>query len=334
MTQKLKAQNQAAQLVFRERIEKHLQDLEETVEELEKASEFSNHEYGLLRRAQIDQLQVEVKEYPEHVALKTSTNGSSPTFETIGQPFSSSANRDFSNNFNFEFPKFSSINNSNIRPLVPLDLIKQWQEWIVREIISCFRGQQDQIKIIGPREIIHGTYKLPSSSNLLPDPESPRQRLDPGALQAIQALLLEDGPFEAMCEDIKDMSDRYRLKAEGYSETDCGQESIESETLDPTREGTRDQTKALDTTASSSNDKTTAHAPLMEALCCKYQRLSRTVYDIVRPVGPGLRRIRWRCVRTLVQHMNNEAKPYIGMWRSSCSRRSKERFYGVPKPCE
>lgn len=45
-SQKRKAQNRAAQRAFRERKERHLKDLETKVDELEKASESTNHENG------------------------------------------------------------------------------------------------------------------------------------------------------------------------------------------------------------------------------------------------------------------------------------------------
>lgn len=110
MMQKRKAQNRAAQRAFRERKEKHLKDLEVKVEELEKASESANHENSLLR-AQVDRLQMELKEYRKRLSVTANTNGSSPTLGGVGQPFSSRANWDINNNFNFEFPKFGTVNN-------------------------------------------------------------------------------------------------------------------------------------------------------------------------------------------------------------------------------
>ncbi|KAH0614850.1 uncharacterized protein H6S33_000486 [Morchella sextelata] len=96
-TSKRKAQNRAAQRAFRERKEKHLKDLEQKVTDLEKASESANHENSLLR-AQVDRLQVELKDYRRrlHQAQKT------PTLSAPGL-FGKSAS---TGGFQFEFPMF------------------------------------------------------------------------------------------------------------------------------------------------------------------------------------------------------------------------------------
>ena len=114
MLQKRKAQNRAAQRAFRERKEKHLKDLETKVEDLEKASESANHENGLLR-AQVTRLQTELKEYRKRLSLNNNAvNRGSPTSQFVGQPFSSKANWDINNNFQFEFPKFGPHTLSSI----------------------------------------------------------------------------------------------------------------------------------------------------------------------------------------------------------------------------
>ncbi|KAE9985133.1 hypothetical protein EG327_004801 [Venturia inaequalis] len=70
-TSKRKAQNRAAQRAFRERKEKHLKDLETKVGELEKASDSANHENGLLR-AQVERLQIELREYRKRLLMNSS----------------------------------------------------------------------------------------------------------------------------------------------------------------------------------------------------------------------------------------------------------------------
>ncbi|KIW93233.1 uncharacterized protein Z519_05838 [Cladophialophora bantiana CBS 173.52] len=102
-TSKRKAQNRAAQRAFRERKEKHLKDLETKVEDLEKASESANHENGLLR-AQVERLQVELKEYRKRLSW-ISSNGLNRS-----QPVAVSQSRNPNgNDFQFEFPKFGDL---------------------------------------------------------------------------------------------------------------------------------------------------------------------------------------------------------------------------------
>lgn len=105
--QKRKAQNRAAQRAFRERKEKHLKDLETKVEDLEKASESANHENGLLR-AQVERLQVELKEYRKRLSWVSANGiGRSPTAPYGNQARNNSVNNQ--NDFQFEFPKFGDL---------------------------------------------------------------------------------------------------------------------------------------------------------------------------------------------------------------------------------
>jgi len=97
---KRKAQNRAAQRAFRERKEKHLKDLETKVEDLEKTSEATNHENGMLR-AQVERLQVELKEYRKRLSW-ISSNGGHKQQNTNPQPRNNYSNNDFQ----FQFPKF------------------------------------------------------------------------------------------------------------------------------------------------------------------------------------------------------------------------------------
>ena len=88
--------------------------METKVEDLEKASESANHENGLLR-AQVERLQTELKEYRKRLSTNSNAvNRGSPTGQFVGQPFSSKANWDINNNFQFEFPKFGPHTPSTI----------------------------------------------------------------------------------------------------------------------------------------------------------------------------------------------------------------------------
>jgi AP-1-like transcription factor len=115
--QKRKAQNRAAQRAFRERKEKHLKDLETKVEELEKASEATNHENGLLR-AQVERITTELNEYKQKVSLMTNPRTMPPQKHLGG--FGPAAVNNLSDvNFQFEFPKFGmlpgGLANKNVR---------------------------------------------------------------------------------------------------------------------------------------------------------------------------------------------------------------------------
>jgi AP-1-like transcription factor len=106
--QKRKAQNRAAQRAFRERKEKHLKDLETKVAELEKASESANHENGLLR-AQVERLQMELREYRKRLSLGASTLGRSPPLNNGLSSYLATAASGGASNFQFEFPRFGSL---------------------------------------------------------------------------------------------------------------------------------------------------------------------------------------------------------------------------------
>jgi AP-1-like transcription factor len=108
--QKRKAQNRAAQRAFRERKEKHLKDLEIKVEDLEKASESTNHENGLLR-AQVERLQVELKEYRKRLSWVSTQAGGRSGF---AGPAASLTNKGSGNDFQFEFPRFGDLPGNHI----------------------------------------------------------------------------------------------------------------------------------------------------------------------------------------------------------------------------
>ncbi|KAI4280634.1 MAG: hypothetical protein L6R38_004287 [Xanthoria sp. 2 TBL-2021] len=100
-TTKRKAQNRAAQRAFRERKERHLKDLETKVEDLEKASEATNHENGRLR-ATVERLNTEVKEYRKRLSL-TNPGYSPPT------ALAPQLRNNNDNDFHFAFPKFGDL---------------------------------------------------------------------------------------------------------------------------------------------------------------------------------------------------------------------------------
>ncbi|KAF2669946.1 hypothetical protein BT63DRAFT_225860 [Microthyrium microscopicum] len=105
-TSKRKAQNRAAQRAFRERKEKHLHDLEVKVTELEKNSESTSHENGLLR-AQVERLQTELREYRKKLSVQRTLGQSPPTTSTSLQSFSNPSNS--MSNFAFDFSRAGSM---------------------------------------------------------------------------------------------------------------------------------------------------------------------------------------------------------------------------------
>jgi AP-1-like transcription factor len=115
--QKRKAQNRAAQRAFRERKEKHLKDLETKVNELSKTHEADKHENGLLK-AQVERLQIELKEYRKRLSLNggSSARGSPPLTAYTGQGRSNSGpnSANSTNSFQFDFPKFGALPGSQI----------------------------------------------------------------------------------------------------------------------------------------------------------------------------------------------------------------------------
>ncbi|KAF2110708.1 AP1-like transcription factor-like protein [Lophiotrema nucula] len=119
-TTKRKAQNRAAQRAFRERKEKHLKDLETKVAELEKASDASNHENGLLR-AQVQRLQMELREYRKRLSLNsTGLNRSPPVAGGFSSLFGAGNTSTAASNFQFDFPKFGGLPGSHILDNGPL----------------------------------------------------------------------------------------------------------------------------------------------------------------------------------------------------------------------
>ena len=103
--QKRKAQNRAAQRAFRERKEMHLKDLEEKVEELQKASDQVHTENGTLR-AQVDKMTIELAEYKKRLTVVNTK----PSTSTNRQSFGNAAINNLSDvNFQFEFPKFGTL---------------------------------------------------------------------------------------------------------------------------------------------------------------------------------------------------------------------------------
>lgn len=108
-TSKRKAQNRAAQRAFRERKEQHLKDLETKVEEMEKASQVTNQENGQLK-AQVERLQVELKEYRKRLSWVSSNAGARQS--ALNQNRSMTLGNGGSD-FQFQFPKFGDSSNNN-----------------------------------------------------------------------------------------------------------------------------------------------------------------------------------------------------------------------------
>ncbi|KAL2162014.1 hypothetical protein VTH06DRAFT_7799 [Thermothelomyces fergusii] len=103
---KRKAQNRAAQRAFRERKEKHLKDLENKVQELEKLSEAANHENEALR-AQVEKLTHELNEYKKRLSALT---GNRALPQGVAQHFGNLFLNNLNDvNFQFEFPKFGNL---------------------------------------------------------------------------------------------------------------------------------------------------------------------------------------------------------------------------------
>ncbi|KAK6536656.1 DNA-binding transcription factor yap1 [Arthrobotrys megalospora] len=106
-TSKRKAQNRAAQRAFRERKEKHLKDLEQKVQDLEKVSESTNQENKVLKE-QVEKLQTELKEYRKRFSMGGG-HSRSPS-NSISQGLASlDSTVGTSGGFNFDFPLFGSF---------------------------------------------------------------------------------------------------------------------------------------------------------------------------------------------------------------------------------
>ncbi|OJJ04496.1 hypothetical protein ASPVEDRAFT_790043 [Aspergillus versicolor CBS 583.65] len=110
-TSKRKAQNRAAQRAFRERKEKHLKDLETKVDELQKESDDANQENGLLK-AQVERLQVELREYRKRLSWVTQGNALSAINSYPGNANRMSGLNN--NDFMFDFPKFGDLPGNRI----------------------------------------------------------------------------------------------------------------------------------------------------------------------------------------------------------------------------
>ena len=80
------------------------------MEDLEKASEHTNHENGRLR-AQVERLNTELKEYRKRLSLGVAAASRSPPSVALSQPRNTSNNN--SNDFQFAFPKFGDLPGSN-----------------------------------------------------------------------------------------------------------------------------------------------------------------------------------------------------------------------------
>lgn len=90
-----------------------MKDLETKVDDLEKASESTNHENGLLK-AQVERLQVELKEYRKRLSWVTQ-NGTGRGAQASTAMFGpQQKNNSYTNDFQFEFPKFGDLPANNL----------------------------------------------------------------------------------------------------------------------------------------------------------------------------------------------------------------------------
>lgn len=158
--QKRKAQNRAAQRAFRERKEKHLKDLEIKVEELEKTSESATNENGMLR-AQVERLQVELKEYRKRLSWISSNGGAR---QQPANPMSRATNIGTgSSDFSFQFPKFGDSPNTN-----------------------TFGGMNNQQASQSPARAPARTSSVPTQHTASPASSSVNRHSIPNAMQNVQ----------------------------------------------------------------------------------------------------------------------------------------------------
>jgi AP-1-like factor len=95
-----------------------LKDLEVKVSELEKASDATNHENGLLR-AQVQRLQMELREYRKRLSLNSTTvNRTPPAAGGLGSLLGGSGSTNSS--FQFEFPRFGGLPGAHLVDNGPL----------------------------------------------------------------------------------------------------------------------------------------------------------------------------------------------------------------------
>jgi len=98
--------------------------LETKVGELEKASDAANHENGLLR-AQVERLQMELREYRKRLSLNsTGLNRTPPLASGFSSLLSSSTNSNTSSSFSFDFPRFGGLPGAQLLDNGPLSKTK------------------------------------------------------------------------------------------------------------------------------------------------------------------------------------------------------------------
>lgn len=90
-----------------------MKDLETKVSELTKAQEADKHENGMLK-AQVDRLQIELKEYRKRLSLNSGVSRSPPLTAKNSQNRSNSNPSSTGGNFQFDFPKFGALPGSQI----------------------------------------------------------------------------------------------------------------------------------------------------------------------------------------------------------------------------
>ena len=91
-----------------------MKDLETKVSQLTKTQEADKHENGLLK-AQVERLQVELREYRKRLSLNNGSGANrSPPPTANGQTRSNSNPSAYGNSFQFDFPKFGALPGSQI----------------------------------------------------------------------------------------------------------------------------------------------------------------------------------------------------------------------------
>lgn len=111
--------------------------METKVGELEKASDASNHENGLLR-AQVQRLQTELREYRKRLSLNsTGLNRTSPLASGFSSLLNSNTNTNTDSSFSFDFPRFGGLPSTQLVDNGPLAKTKS------ASVVSTAHGQQN-----------------------------------------------------------------------------------------------------------------------------------------------------------------------------------------------
>ena len=181
---------------------------------------------------------------------------------------------------------------------IPSDPSGNWERWLVAELTTEVSrslnstGRQGEVGsgILVDKDQKRVCGRLSLRKYLL-NPESQRQQLDLKALNAFEGLLLEDEPFENMCEDVKDMILRHRPCKDKAPKTSGGQgEEKDYENVSVTIGHEDSYAANLDPLT---DDRSVISARYI------FGRFTRNLYDGLYPVKVGYQRVRWQCVSLL-----------------------------------